>query len=37
MINNELNINLYRQKLVKDTRVQIPNYLQEDAAEAIYQ
>lgn len=36
MINNELNITLYRQRLVQNTRVQIPGFLQEDAAEAIH-
>ena len=36
MINNELNINLYRQQLVQNTRVQIPGFLQEDAAVAIH-
>lgn len=37
MINNELNINLYRQRLVQATRVQIPSFLQEDAAEKLHQ
>ena len=36
MINNDLNINLYRQQLVQNTRVQIPGFLQEDAAVAIH-
>ena len=36
MINNELNINLYRQQLVQNTRVQIPNFLQETAAEKLH-
>jgi SM-20-related protein len=35
VINNELNIPAYRQRLVQDTRVQIPGFLQEEAAEAI--
>lgn len=36
MINNDLNINLYRQQLLQKSRVQIPNFLQVDAAEKIY-
>lgn len=36
MINNNLNINLYRQQLIQNTRVQIPNFLQDDAAEKIH-
>lgn len=37
MINNALNLNLYRQQLVQSTRVQIPSFLQEDAAEKLHQ
>lgn len=37
MINNDLNINFYRQQLVQNTRVQIPGFLQEDAAEKLHQ
>jgi SM-20-related protein len=37
MINNQLNVNLYRQQLVQNTRVQIPQFLQEDAAEKLHQ
>jgi Rps23 Pro-64 3,4-dihydroxylase Tpa1-like proline 4-hydroxylase len=36
VINNALDINLYRQRLVQNTRVQIPGFLQEEAAEAIH-
>ncbi len=37
MINNALNLNLYRQQLLQATRVQIPNFLQQDAAEKLHQ
>ncbi len=37
MINNNLNLNLYRQQLVQTSRVQIPQFLQEDAAEKLHQ
>jgi len=37
MINNDLNLNLYRQTLVRASRVQIPEFLQPEAAEALYQ
>jgi SM-20-related protein len=36
MINNAINLNHYRQQLVQRTRVQIPDFLQDDAAETIY-
>jgi len=36
MINNNLNLNHYRQLLVQQTRVQIPDFLQTDAAEALH-
>ncbi len=37
MINNDINLNHYRQILVKNTRVQIPDFLQSDAAETLRQ
>jgi len=37
MINNDLNLNLHRQTLVRATRVQIPDFLQPEAAEALHQ
>lgn len=36
MINNDLDLNRHRQQLVQRTRVQIPDFLQLDAAEAIH-
>lgn len=35
MINNDINLNHYRQVLVQNTRVQIPDFLQADAAETL--
>lgn len=35
MINNTLDVNHFRAKLVQNSRVQIPEFLQEDAAESI--
>lgn len=37
VINNALHLNLYRQQLVQNTRIQIPSFLQEDAAEKLHQ
>lgn len=36
MINNALDLHRYRQQLVQRTRVQIPDFLQPDAAEALH-
>ena len=36
MINNAIDLNRYRQQLVQRTRVQIPDFLQPEAAEAIH-
>lgn len=35
MLNNALDLNRFRQQLLRDTRVQIPDFLQEDAARAL--